>query len=416
MSKKILKSPEDFLSEDPYRSIINVLEIAPTFRKSFKYGLKPRQIMHLLVNGYEINDNSKRILDNFRVYLKNDEQVKNRVILNQKIGGKNPQQNFNKLLIKLNEIGWIQKGEKSKYFLSDRYRVESLRTWSRDIIMGCPANKIIEYNNSTLFHPDITFTEREKFEIEGFLGEISITFINFCRTFGLNKAGMEWFTFINKNDIPNDVKLYFFFKTIYIHYLASLRPKGIIDRKNYSFPKDEITPVTTETLMILRSNKFEGFPEKLFKIEISDIIPDWQNRFLQLLESIVKSKYTQFTIDRTIGYIEEYRNMLEKTFMIRIRSEYMLLLLRPQILSYFYMTNVEKIDKEKARNISRASIDYKKHNQDLYEPFISPEMEKMERIEMLQNTFREFDNDIKQLGFKGYKELCEELLPLAIAF
>ena len=113
---------------------------------------------------------------------------------------------------------------------------------------------------------------------------------------------------------------------------------------------------------------------------------------------------------------QEYSKILEKTIMIRIKSEYTLLAIRPELLSMSYLKNIEKIDDDKARIISRASNVNEKYYPGLYQPDIPPEALKVDTCDILLGYFKGFENQIKKLEYKNNEELCEELLPLAIAF
>ena len=415
MSRKKLEIPEDYLNHNPYKSIINILEIAPSFHKAFKGGLKPGQLMHILVKGFSIEDSSYKLLDRFRLYLRDDKNVK----LDQSIAGNHPHQGFNKYLVKLKEFGWIETGKKGRILLADKYRFEPIRIWHRDLIMSCPIDRLVSYNNSTIFHPDIYFTKAEQSEIKDFVWNINKPVMEFFRKIGLQKAGSEWSKFINRSDAPPDIKFYFWFKIIYVHYLASLRPQGIADRTNYFFDKKEIYPIHTEVVMALKHNDFEELSTNLFPFGRSENTPsNWQRQFRKLLESVVKKIYPSFTGNKLRYYEKEFKKMIEKTLMIRIKSEYTTLTIRPETLSYFHMINVEGMDKEKAGSISASAvIEHTYHDSSSYPPENPPQGYLEDTtLDRLLYIFDGLDDEIKKLRYKHKEELCSDLLRLAIAF
>lgn len=418
MSRKKLEIPEDYLKHEPYKSIISILEIAPSFHRYFQGGLKPGQLMHILAKGFSIKDSSHGLLDIFRLHLRDNENVKNRVKLDQSIAGKHPHQGFNKFLVKLKESGWIETGKKGRILLSEKRRFEPLRIWHRDLTMNCPIDRVVSYNNSVVFHPDISFTKKEQFEIKDFMWNINKPVMKFFRGMGLQKAGLKWSGFISESNAPPEIKFYFWFKIIYVHYLASLRPKGIADRTNYFFDKKEIYPIITEIVRALKHNDFEELPISIFLLGCSKETPsNWQRQFRVLLESAVKGKYPSFTGDELRNYEKEFKKMVEKTLMIRIKSEYTTLTIRPETLSYFHMINVAGVDKEKADSIF-AVTEHSDHDPipSSHPSEIHPGLLKSNTSDRLLYIFNGLDDEIKKLGYKDKEELCRELLRLANAF
>jgi len=400
MSRKKLEISEDYLTQEPYKSIINVLEIAPSFRKKFKRGLKPRQLMHIIVEGYSVNDTTRRVLDNFRKLLTEDEKIKGRVKLDQLIAGKYPHQGFNKYLNKLQLGGWIER-KKGRIVLSSKRRFEPLRFWYGDFIRNCPITKIVNYDNSTIFHPHLSFTTQEKNEIkgvlDGFYGSVGYLFSKI----GLRQAGDEWSKFISKIEVSPATKLYFWFKLIYVHYLASLRPDMIVDGYGY-FRKGEVLPIGMEAFMELKKTDFE-------RRILSKKIRDWQPKFLQLLEGAVKKRYSDVYKDEQKDYAEEFKKLCNKTLMTRVKAEYFTVIIRPEFLSYFYLKDVEEIGKEKSKAIFAATI-------------LNASNVKVESHETpikkcnIANFFDGFDAEITALGYEDKKEFCDDLMPLANAF
>ena len=74
MSRKKLETDEDFLNDDLYGSIINILTIAPGFDKIYAEGLQPKELRDLIVKDYSICEETAdrqrlNVLSNFRQFL-----------------------------------------------------------------------------------------------------------------------------------------------------------------------------------------------------------------------------------------------------------------------------------------------------------------------------------------------------------
>ena len=121
MSRKKLKDPFDFMEVDPYKSLINILKIAPGHNKRLQTGLKTRELRYLLVRGYSANLglHRERIFKGFRIYIYNEKKFKGKIQLDQEIA--KSRQAFNNILKRVLKIGIIEKTKKNKWILSKKY-------------------------------------------------------------------------------------------------------------------------------------------------------------------------------------------------------------------------------------------------------------------------------------------------------
>jgi hypothetical protein len=143
MSRKKLVHYTDFLKDKTYSSILNVLKIAPTFNIYFKNGLKPGQLMHLIVWGYK-TDFSRKLLDDFRKYIQENRYLNNKIKLDQEIAGKTPHQGFRHYLNNLEKTGWIIRGNKGRILLSKKYENELFKLENKEILNFYSQNQIMK--------------------------------------------------------------------------------------------------------------------------------------------------------------------------------------------------------------------------------------------------------------------------------
>jgi hypothetical protein len=129
-----LKEPGDFLKFEPYKSIINVIRLAPIYSVEFEKGLETKELRYLIVNEYTLEKGKgfrkkkgrKTLIEGFKKDLEQNQNVK----LNQNIS--KTYQGFNKYLEKLDGI-WIDR-KNGLCSLSERHKFELMKLRQRDII------------------------------------------------------------------------------------------------------------------------------------------------------------------------------------------------------------------------------------------------------------------------------------------
>ncbi len=433
MTRKILKTPDDFMNHEPYKSIINAVKEAPSFHSNFKKGLRPRELRYIILKPwkspdqkqkekaiepkpkekkedtirYTIRDTSRPILDRFKVHLQNRDMA----TLNQSICGKNSAQGFNQYLKRLQHYGWITR-KKGRILLSESYKDYPIRAWQKNFIMKCPVDHILTEHNATLFHPTIKYDAHDKEEIKATMNQVSKILNVTLRKTGLRKAGFEWSRFIKTVDCKRATKLYFWLKIIYAHYIASLQPLGIIDRDNYYFKDTEMPMISKETIMAMKSTKYDGLPESIL-VFYTKKSKGWQERFIRLLESAVKKKYSYLNKKEVQRHYTEFIKVCEETLHMRIDVEYFTLTIRPEFLSYFLLKDGPSINDKMAHNVSQAVEQISEYS-DFFDDTSFDESESM--IDNITDLFKDYEKEIKELGYKNKEELSYELKPLTNVF
>lgn len=319
------------------------------------------------------------------------------------------QDTLHRYVIVMRKLGILK--EKG-YVLSEKHKFEPLKIWYTDLIMDCSLHHILNYGKFTFFYPNLSLNKEEKGELKGLMngGMVSYPYlITFFRKVGLRVAGEIWSRFVNKIEASPATKFYFWLKIIYIHYLASLKPFMIIEGEG-DYRQEEILPIRMEIFMTLKKMHFEGLPVELPPFKE---LHEWQPQFKKLLESVLKRKYSFFEEDEVSKYEKQFKKVCEITLIERVKSDYFIVVVRPEILSYFYLKDVEGIEKEKAHYISEAS-------EDAYEPslfhrdIISDKPEAFPYA--VDELFKGLDSGIIALGYKDKKELYDELQHLIDAF
>lgn len=420
MSRKKLEEAKDYFKAEPYKSIINILVIAPNFHKNFKKGLKPRQLRHLLVKGYSTSDSTQRLLDNFRKNLQ--EEAKDRIKLDQEIGGKNPNQGFNKMLQKLVHSGWLENKD-GYYTLSKRSEFEPLKIWIKDKIKESDAHDIFPHRNSTMFFsnsPLSKLTQDEKNRLMELTDELSESYesvAHHLREVGLRMAGEIWRNRIDSIKVPPEFKFYSWLYLIMIHYLATIEYADTRD----CYYRGVIPSLNMD---IIRRIKFRDFKPPFFlKFYTPEgILPEWQIQFYEFIETAFK-RYISKIIPQFDGvrfqqekekHFGKFLTLYEKTLVKRAESEHFLAVVHPLNLSYFSLKDFDDTAVENIPNVIDASLtDH------------SSESTKKKNIVNNKNRssffdesgfFDELEGDIEKLGYKDKQELCYELYHLAIAF
>lgn len=74
MSRKKLEKDEDFLNVEPYKSIINILMIAPRYNSIYNKGLQTKELRDLIIKNYSIykekaDEDRLKILFEFKQFL-----------------------------------------------------------------------------------------------------------------------------------------------------------------------------------------------------------------------------------------------------------------------------------------------------------------------------------------------------------
>ncbi len=158
MSKKnisFLKKESDYLERknEPYRSIINTLEIAPKFNDIFKHFLEVKELRFLLVKGYSIKKGGRsmrlKILYEFKAYLQNKRT--NDVELDQDISTLH--QGFNWYLAKLESVGWIERSEGS-CCLAAKQKFKPLKWRQKQMMEERPLDSTIYGSDFTFYLPN----------------------------------------------------------------------------------------------------------------------------------------------------------------------------------------------------------------------------------------------------------------------
>jgi hypothetical protein len=121
MSRKKLDTEESYINNEPYKSIINILRIAPEFHLIYRQGMETKELRYLIIKDYKIcknrtDDERLRILSEFKEYIFQFEKKK--ICLNQDIkpGRYKEKQNKNR-----NQENYIKKSSSTFYHLFNEY-------------------------------------------------------------------------------------------------------------------------------------------------------------------------------------------------------------------------------------------------------------------------------------------------------
>lgn len=144
MSRKRLKTDDDFLTTEPYKSIINILLLAPSFNPIYRNGVKPKELRSLIVKGYtpyprREERHRRQILSEFREYLAttagdhvrlNQEEIQpGRYKKPKNLPSTTRLENlFNQILQRLEDTGWIER-QQGYCFLSEKRTQKVLQHW-----------------------------------------------------------------------------------------------------------------------------------------------------------------------------------------------------------------------------------------------------------------------------------------------
>jgi len=177
MSRKKLETDEDFLDDDLYGSIINILTIAPGFDKIYAEGLQPKELRDLIVKDYSIcketaDGQRLNVLSNFRQFLSVNHT--NKVRLDQDIlkpgehleEGKPPSKSsiyvlFDQVLKRIEKKGWISRKNGFCFPVEGHKFNSTLKKWHRDTIADKPSETIDTTGENTFYFDDIKKEEIE---------------------------------------------------------------------------------------------------------------------------------------------------------------------------------------------------------------------------------------------------------------
>lgn len=185
MSRKRLETEEDFLNSEPYKSIINILKIAPeVYPRFYGKGMKTMELMNLIIKGHTICKNRldkqrMEILSEFREWILLYETKKIRLNQDIKPGIYKKKENkdkrggfkgrsstkysklFNNYLKRLEDFGWIKRKNGVNLF-NNKYEFLLLRYRQKDIIkktpMGCAIFHPSPGHSFTYYTPRIPVT------------------------------------------------------------------------------------------------------------------------------------------------------------------------------------------------------------------------------------------------------------------
>lgn len=232
MSKKnisFLKKESDYLERknEPYRSIINTLEIAPKFNDIFKHFLEVKELRFLLVNGYSIKKGGKpmrlKILYEFKAYL---QKRKNDVKLDQDISPLH--QGFNWYLAKLESVGWIERSEGS-CCLAAKQKFKPLKWRQKQMMEEKSFDSTIYGSDFTFYLPDNTpmddFERKDRVRINKIKDDFLTSMTGLFTEIKIRRAREVWTKkIINVDCISPLVKLWLWVHLfVDIFYLSSLK-------------------------------------------------------------------------------------------------------------------------------------------------------------------------------------------------
>jgi hypothetical protein len=166
MSRKRLKTDDDFLKIEPYKSIINILFLAPSFNLLYRNGVQPKELRTLLVKGYtpypkKEDGHRRQILSEFRDFLLMT--AGDRVHLNQEEiqpGRYKKKKNqlsttrlenlFNQILQRLERAGWIERRQ-GYCVLSEKRSQKILQHWHADYFTNV-SEPIMAFDRQFVFY------------------------------------------------------------------------------------------------------------------------------------------------------------------------------------------------------------------------------------------------------------------------
>lgn len=327
----------NFLKDEPYSSIINILQIAPLFDEEFSKKIKPKMLADLLVKGYSVRGSDRLILDEFKEFLKKNEKSAGRIIFDQDIAGKDQHQGFNKLLQKL-DGKWIDRPH-GIVRLKKQKKIEPLKKWHSDFINKCFSDNVWKFYDCFVYHPEISPSDIKNEDLWS-LDDIC-DFRDICSRFhpdyshkekksnvsmnpaydlrmlfdriGLKKGNIKWKEYIKTHNVKPVTELYLYLELIQFHYkLTPQAQKRMQDVRNFQMKPIYISSLKEIDKLVQQQRQGETGLKNVNKIvtEIrsllnlldSEVTTEEFQSFESRFSTVFQNAFFRFIKERNIKY------------------------------------------------------------------------------------------------------------------
>lgn len=254
------KKPEDFLYEEPYRSIINIFMFAPASPNNIKNGFKAGELRYLLAKDKEsIKKEGIKLTNIPRMkYLNSilfNLQYDSRINLYQNDERLYSPQKFNRILSQLengNHGGWIErKGDFC--FLVEKYKYKFLKDWHMEILKKANVENILLNTESMFLFPSDNFNKHllsdiDRWNLDQYTAFIFSYLNRINKIFeraAIHKANDIWGKFIKNFDSPYCLKEFIWINLIGQYFsetlaLKKFNPAPDVLKAIYTQAKDDV--------------------------------------------------------------------------------------------------------------------------------------------------------------------------------
>jgi hypothetical protein len=265
MSRAVLNSPEDFLFHEPYKSIINILMIAPSFSDDYKDDMPVDVLKCLIIKDYSTPERHSELRE---FLIKN---LADRVTLNQdikpiKYNLKNKKKTddktkknketttvhhlFYEYLKRLENVGWIIRDtDNNCCSLSEKYKILTLKEWHKELINSSKMNSIfavhdfVFYFANNFFDIKHSYLSNEDFaKLSKICEELSTKFLEIDIIFkqvGIKKAASKYNKFLEKIPFHTEALKEIFYIYLIADVAAGL---GMVDYKHATKKEKKADP------------------------------------------------------------------------------------------------------------------------------------------------------------------------------
>jgi hypothetical protein len=383
MSRAVLNSPEDFLSHEPHKSIINILMIAPSFDESFKHGLSIDYLKCLIIKDY--NSKSEK-LSRFREFLLKN--AADKVTLDQdikpglyrtKTGKKSTTIHhlFYGYLKKLEDEGLIDK-KHDVCSLSEEYKILTLKTWHRKIIDNSKINNIFALRDFVFYFANNYFDVKQSYlshedvdkmsEICDELSKKILDIDNIFKHAGVRKAVHFYKRFLEKEQFKNKALK----ELCYIYLIGDLTAGlGNIDY-NFAIEKEKIAAgplgfldnqMSFINLIKMATEQYIKTKYKMTDEDYNDLLNKYNNSYYRLHDFLINNIH-----DFAVAHME-YSLISERPHLFGVE-------IKPPFVDFQSVHNL--MDYKKLKNKTRKNT--AKINEDEHLKAFFNELERQDKI------------------------------------
>lgn len=309
----------------------------------------------------------------------------------------------------------IEFGEIQEYTLDIINELEPLRIWFKSFIEHSPTKNILALENVTVFNKNIIFEgiqEKELSRIRDSLYDLQESHFKFCGSIwriGLRKANDLWIDFIDKVEISNNTKMYFWLELLRIHFLATDRyitmewsiKTGITEYGDYR--KGMVYPVNRD---IIEPLKFHNYKKNL---------SPWTEHFTTLFHKVISKYYN----DEVETVKKDFFEICNSTLHIREKVNDFITVFRPEVVSYLSIRDqyrsiygMDEVGKLMESTRENKEPQTKPNTDNDLEDFLQEKWEPLKEL----NLFNGLNDEIIKLGFQDVQHLYDELWYLADTF